>query len=170
VRIEERLVSAASGLWAIDARNSANIVPGLPAGHWPFLLSRPPSRTVRFSSPAIRNCEFSAWARRPRQRQSRRLLLDRGLSPDLLLSFSGPSWRLTVRCFHLRTRLGMERGDITEAERAYNTAHLSPCKAVAVYGRRETAGAIQADSIDCAPDSPVLWGQTNDGPREALET
>jgi hypothetical protein len=34
---------------------------------------------------------------------------------------------------------------------------LAPGKAVAVYGKHKSDGAVEADFIDYAPDSPTLW-------------
>ena len=57
----------------------------------------------------------------------------------------------------LRTRTETLRVDVSDAERAYQTVPLVAGKAVTVYGHREKGGAVRADSIDYAPDSPALW-------------
>ena len=149
-------------LWAIDAKDGANMVPGLPAGNWPFLSSGAnivpvvangqvfvaSNRELRIfglgAPPAAP--PIAALAARPRPAAGSEAVL------------FGTVVEADSSTLSLRTRTGMERVDIAEAERTYKTVPLAPGKAVAVYGRHGSEGAIQADSIDYAQDSPALWG------------
>jgi hypothetical protein len=148
-------------LWAIDAKSGANIVPALQAGNWPFLVSG--ANVV----PVVANgLVFVASNRELR-------VFGPGAPPAgpvvaALAARASPAAGSAAVLFgtvveaddstlSLRTRTGMERVDISEAERAYKTVPLAPGKAVAVYGHHENDGAVQADSIDYAPDSPALW-------------
>ena len=149
-------------LWAIDAKDGANIVPGLSAGNWPFLSSGAnivpvvangqvfvaSNRELRIfglgAPPAAP--PIAALAARPRPAVGSEAVL------------FGTVVEANSSTLSLRTRTGMERVDIAEAERTYKTVPLALGKAVAVYGRHGSEEAIQADSIDYAPDSPALWG------------
>ena len=149
-------------LWAIDAKDGANIVPGLSAGNWPFLSSGAnivpvvangqvfvaSNRELRIfglgAPPAAP--PIAALAARPRPAVGSEAVL------------FGTVVEANSSTLSLRTRTGMERVDIAEAERTYKTVPLASGKAVAVYGRHGSEEAIQADSIDYAPDSPALWG------------
>jgi hypothetical protein len=149
-------------LWAIDAKSGANLVPGLPAGNWPFLLSSAnivpvvangqvfvaSNRELRIFGPGAPTVAppVAALGARPRP----------AAGSDAVLF--GTVVEADGSMLSLRTRTGMERVDIAEVERTYKTVPLSPGKAVAVYGRHEAGAAIHADSIDYAPDSPALWG------------
>jgi hypothetical protein len=148
-------------LWAIDAKSGANILPGLPAGSWPFLLSSAnivpvvangqvfvaSNRELRIFGPGAPPPApaVAALAARPTPAAGSEAVV------------FGTVVEADSSTLSLRTRTGMERVDIAEAERTYKTVPLAPGKAVAVYGRHEMGGAIQADSIDYAPDSPALW-------------
>jgi len=149
-------------LWAIDAKSGANIVPGLPAGSRPFLLSSAnivpvvangqvfvaSNRELRIFGPGAPPAAppIAALAARPRPVAGSEAVL------------FGTVVEADGSTLSLRTRTGMERVDIAESVRTYKTVPLAPGRAVAVYGRHEAEGAIQANSIDYAPDSPALWG------------
>jgi hypothetical protein len=149
-------------LWAVDAKSGANIIPPLPAGSWPNLVSGANIVPVVANGLVIvaSNRElriFGPGAPPP----AAPAVVAFGVRARPAAGSAAVLYGTVVEAddstLSLRTRTGMERVDISAAERAYKTVPLAPGKAVAVYGKHKSDGAVEADFIDYAPDSPTLW-------------
>ena len=150
-------------LWAFEANSGATIITALPAGNWPFTLSGANIVPVVANGLVFiaSNRElriFGPGAPQPAAAPASVVLAARTRpaagSAAVLFGTIVESGDLTLS---LRTRTGMERVDISDAVQGYKTVPLAPGKAIAVYGKHESDGAVRAKSIDYAPDLPALW-------------
>lgn len=146
-------------LWAFDAK-SGQAITALPAGSWPnvggaantvpvvadgrvFVASNKELRIFGLGAPSAPVTVSAAPIAKP--------------VAGSAAVVNGTVVELEGSTLWLRTRTETLRVDVSDAERAYETVPLVAGKAVTVYGHREKGGAVRADSIDYAPDSPALW-------------
>ena len=146
-------------LWAFDAKTGAKIA-ALPAGNWPntggaantvpvvangrvFVASNRELRIFGLGAPTAPVIASLAPVTKP--------------PAGSAAVVTGTVVELDGSTLWLRTRTQMARVDVADAERANQTVTLVPGRAVAVNGILRSDGAVQASSIDYAPDSPALW-------------
>ena len=148
-------------LWAFDAVNGAKLA-AVPAGNWPNTGGA--ANTV----PVVANGNVLV--------ASNRALMIFGLGAPVAVAATplalsaaalaaasretvvyGTVVQVDGSTLWLRTRTDMTRIDISAAEGSGNAVTLIPGGAVQVVGRLQPGGAVRAEWLAYAPDSPALW-------------